>query len=247
MLAVELNELIRDEIDIEINAVKFFTDSKIVLSYIHNSTRRFYMYVSNRVTRIRRSTHSDQWFYVPTDTNPADHATRPIPATQLLHSNWFSGPAFLYHDDSAETPDPNLFSLVDPEAENEIRPEVTTLATKALETQLGSQHFERFSSWSTLSQTIARLIHVASSFKGQADDAGKKGWKCFKGTPSISELSKAKAVIIRSVQHEAFQDELKHLKNKQAWPRSNTLKKLNPFVLEVVLRLPIRQKKSSTL
>lgn len=83
MLAVELYELIRDEIDVEVDTVKFFTDSKIVLGYIHNSTRRFYLYVSNRVTRIRRSTHPDQWYYVPTDLNPADRATRSIPAGQL--------------------------------------------------------------------------------------------------------------------------------------------------------------------
>lgn len=44
VLAVELYELIRDEIDIEVDAVKFFTDDKIVLGYIHNCTRRFYMF-----------------------------------------------------------------------------------------------------------------------------------------------------------------------------------------------------------
>ena len=59
VLAVELYELIRDEIDVEVDAVNFFTDSRIVLGYIHNCARRFYMYVSNRVTRIRRSTHPE--------------------------------------------------------------------------------------------------------------------------------------------------------------------------------------------
>ncbi len=98
VLAVELYELISNEMDIEMDTVKFFTDSKIILGYIHNSTRRFYLYVSNRVTRIRRSTHPNQW---PTDLNPADHATRFMPACQLQHSSWLSGPAFLYHDDTA--------------------------------------------------------------------------------------------------------------------------------------------------
>lgn len=42
VLAVELYELVGDEIDIDVDAVNFFTDNRIVLGYIHNSTRRFY-------------------------------------------------------------------------------------------------------------------------------------------------------------------------------------------------------------
>ena len=230
VLAVELYELIRDEIDIEVDAVKFFTDSKIVLGYIHNCTRRFYMYVSNRVTQIRRSSNPDQWFYVPTDLNPADHATRSIPAAQLQHSSWLPGPAFLYQDTSVETLEPYLFSLIEPEADNEIRPEVSTLATKVSEFMLSSQHFERCSSWQKLCQIIARLIHVAASFKSKADEARKKGWECFGETISISELSQAKVLIIRSVQHKAFKEEFKCLEDGQTWSKQNTLEKLNPFV-----------------
>lgn len=42
VLAVELYELVRDEIAIDVDAVNFVTDSQIVVGYIHNSTRRFY-------------------------------------------------------------------------------------------------------------------------------------------------------------------------------------------------------------
>ncbi len=61
VLVVELAELIHSEIDIELQAVRFFTDSRIVLGYIHNSSRRFYTYVANRVARIRNSTDPKQW------------------------------------------------------------------------------------------------------------------------------------------------------------------------------------------
>lgn len=49
VLAVEMADLIIDEMDIEIHEVKFYTNSKIVLGYIHNTSRRFYVYLSNRV------------------------------------------------------------------------------------------------------------------------------------------------------------------------------------------------------
>ncbi|XP_077119086.1 uncharacterized protein LOC143775127 [Ranitomeya variabilis] len=64
VLAVELAELISTEMDLEIKEVEFYTDSKVVLGYICNETRRFYVYVSNRVLRIRRSTEPTQWHYI---------------------------------------------------------------------------------------------------------------------------------------------------------------------------------------
>ncbi|RXN38500.1 hypothetical protein ROHU_001053 [Labeo rohita] len=60
VLAVELAELITEELDLNLTAVKFYTDSKIVLRYIHNTSRRFYVYVANRVAQIRSSTKPEQ-------------------------------------------------------------------------------------------------------------------------------------------------------------------------------------------
>ena len=140
VLAVEMADLILDELDFEIHAVTFYTDSKIVLGYIHNTSRRFYVYVSNRVIRIRKSTHPDQWHHVNTDHNPADHGTRPVPAALLKHTNWFSGPAFLTRPKTEETVQLKAFELVEPDTE--IRPQVGTFTTKATEDQLGSYRFE---------------------------------------------------------------------------------------------------------
>ncbi|KAJ8381227.1 hypothetical protein SKAU_G00020050 [Synaphobranchus kaupii] len=233
MLAVQMYELIRDEMDIiHVGAVSFYTDSRIVLGYIHNSSKRFYVYVSNRVTRIRRSTHPDQWSYVPTDQNPADHATRYLPAAQLQQSSWHSGPGFLTHNHTEETREPHVFTLVEPDADAEIRLEVTTLATRASDTRLGSQRSERFSSWRNLCNATARLIHVAASFKGNPASTESKGWSCIKDTLTTSELSQAKCVVIHTVQHEAFADELKHLEEGRTLPKQSPLKKLNPVTDE---------------
>lgn len=61
MLAVELADLVSAELDLQLDAVTYYSDSKVVLGYINNETRHFYVYVSNRVLRIRRSSHPDQW------------------------------------------------------------------------------------------------------------------------------------------------------------------------------------------
>lgn len=114
VMAVDLAETIMSEINITFDAVTFYTDSRIVLGYIFNEKRRFYVYVSNRVQRIRRSTLPQQWRYVHTQHNPADIATRSIPADWLKDTMWFTGPAFLCQPD-AMLSDEQTFELLQPE------------------------------------------------------------------------------------------------------------------------------------
>lgn len=134
VLATEMADAICSEIDIEIQAVRFFTDSRIVLGYIHNTSRRFHVYVANRVNRIRKSSQPQQWQYVATEQNPADHATRPKSVDVLRASNWFPGPRFLKN--TSESPHSNSFDLVDPEHDVEVRPQVAVNYTKATEARI---------------------------------------------------------------------------------------------------------------
>ena len=65
VLAVEVAQFALEQLDLEIDNVKFYTDSKVVLGYISNETRRFFVYVGNRVERIRKFSTPKQWNYVP--------------------------------------------------------------------------------------------------------------------------------------------------------------------------------------
>lgn len=53
VLATEIAENFRDQLKIPQDNFLFFTDSQVVLGYISNETRRFYIYVANSVGRIR--------------------------------------------------------------------------------------------------------------------------------------------------------------------------------------------------
>ncbi|XP_051265175.1 uncharacterized protein LOC127368389 [Dicentrarchus labrax] len=165
ILAVEIADMLTDEIDVQFHSVRFFTDSKVVLGYIRNKSRRFYVYVSNRVQRIRKSSRLEQWNYVPMFTNPADHASRSIPANTLMSSTWLKGPDFLLKPDRNTDDSDTSFDLVNPESDPKIRPLVTSCVTKVVESPLNPRRFESFSSWRSLVRTISRLIHVAGSFK----------------------------------------------------------------------------------
>lgn len=60
VLAVEVADMVQEELDSTFDEVNFYTDSKVVLGYISNEKRRFYVYVHNHVERIRRSTQTHQ-------------------------------------------------------------------------------------------------------------------------------------------------------------------------------------------
>ncbi|XP_062619955.1 uncharacterized protein LOC134281515 [Saccostrea cucullata] len=75
VLGVEIAEFVADHLNIPKESCYFYTDSKVVLGYIFNESRRFHVYVANRVDRIRRTTPPSQWNFVATENNPADQAT----------------------------------------------------------------------------------------------------------------------------------------------------------------------------
>lgn len=111
VLAVELAQTIIKESDIEFQTVNFYTDSKIILGYIHNSTRRFYVYVENRVALICKVTKPEQWHQVATDQNLADHGTRLVLASQLQYPTWLTGPQF-FKNSAAQSNKTENFDLV---------------------------------------------------------------------------------------------------------------------------------------
>ncbi|XP_033120410.1 uncharacterized protein LOC117119680 [Anneissia japonica] len=95
-----------------LDSTTFYTDSKVVLGYISNESKRFHTYVANRVNKIHDTLlKPHQGHHVPTDENPANIASRSVPASHLNATIWFKGPTFLwqknYLSESREKPHPN--------------------------------------------------------------------------------------------------------------------------------------------
>ncbi|CAM4624252.1 unnamed protein product [Leuciscus chuanchicus] len=229
LCAVELAELIQEELDLKLDSIKFYTDSRVVLGYIHNQSRRFYVYVHNRVQRIRQTTNPDQWHYVRTEDNPADIASRSVPASRLTQTMWFRGPTFLRKP--SIQPEPiQSFSLVSPELDAEIRPDVKSYATQLHEKGLSIERFERFSTFDTLQRAVALLIHIARSFKSPNIMDKCRGWHTCELPRSPDEPSQAREVIIRAGQRKAFGKEFEALERDKPIPLNSCLRRLNPIL-----------------
>ncbi|CAB3994438.1 tubulin polyglutamylase TTLL1 [Paramuricea clavata] len=91
VLSTKAVKKLRTELDLKIDNVKFYTDSKVVLGYITKDACRFRVYVANRVQIISDTTKPQQSNYVDTSTNPAELATHKRPENKQRLRNLDDG------------------------------------------------------------------------------------------------------------------------------------------------------------
>lgn len=236
VVAAKISVMLRNELDIEGLQEYFWTDSKVVLGYINNDARRFHVFVANRIQRIKSTTEPEQWRYVKSEDNPADHASRGLGADQLVTSNWFTGPAFLWEKELPT--DIKVGEVIDNDPE--LR-KVQVLNTKTKEKRTLLDRLSKFSDWKRAVKAIACLKRHAKQIKGLKPKTSE--------ATSIEERQEAELFIIKLAQEEIFSSEIRSVKQgKEVRPKdkTNKLHKLSPFVDEHgVLRVGGRLTRSS--
>ena len=94
VMASHMKCKIQSAMDIRFVRAYMWTDSKVVLGYINNESRRFHVYVANRVNIIREATSPEDWNYISSAQNPADIPSRGCDVTGI-DNVWLHGPSFL--------------------------------------------------------------------------------------------------------------------------------------------------------
>jgi hypothetical protein len=101
LLAVRLARKIIDSLRMELEAVRYFTDSSAVLGMLSKDSASFLEFVGTRVSEIRiKSNPEKEWFWNPGELNLADQGTRPT----VLPGNM--APGTPYQDDLSWMRDP---------------------------------------------------------------------------------------------------------------------------------------------
>ncbi|XP_072040573.1 uncharacterized protein [Amphiura filiformis] len=238
LVSVKVSAMLKKELrhQQEIQEI-FWTDSKVVLGYIANESRRFHIFVANRVQKIRDSTDPVQWRFVKTDENPADDASRGISAQELTTtSKWLTGPDFLW---SKKTPTGEADDYKQALPENDPEVKRIAFATNAER----SHHFEierleRFSTWTRARRAIANCLKFKAHLKSQAtmrrrnSNPSKTPIHQYR-SPTVEDLRVAEIEIIRSVQLECFNEELQILKClhvNENTPNRNEARKRNQAI-----------------
>ena len=227
VLAVQAAQTVIKEIDLKISDVIYYTDSKVVLGYITNESRRFYVYVANRVELIRSMSTPEQWRYVETDLNPADLATRGVPSSKLMETSWLVGPEFLRKPERT-LPTNEMFALV--ASDPEVRKAVFSASVSTQEEEepdLGAERFKKFSSLKSLQRALANLIVIVREFKHRRDVKAERvnlrskvrNTRDKLRPPTVEEWDQALRVIISSTQREAFSGLLSDTRKEPELPR----------------------------
>ncbi|XP_040928808.1 uncharacterized protein LOC114866078 isoform X1 [Betta splendens] len=223
VVAARTSVVLREELELKDLQEHFWTDSKVVLGYLHNDARRFHVFVANRVQRIRSITEPQQWHYVQSADNPADHASRGLTADELVASNWLTGPDFLWE---RELPTSEVKVEEVSDNDPELR-KVQVPKTSAKEDRTLLDRLTKFSDWKRAIKGIASLKRLAQQIKGLKSKLNE--------ATNVEERQEAERFIIKLVQRERFSSEIKDLeqgKEIRSKDKVKRLHKLDPFVDE---------------
>ena len=213
LVSAKVNDLMKCELEYDIKKETFWTDSQITLGYIGNDSKRFHVYVANRVAQIRSKTTKEQWNYIDSSSNPADDGSRGMSAMQFLKNpRWITGPRFLWQpEDEWIEPTPiEVIPLDDPEVKQ------SCFSTNVKETWSLGKAIETFSTWQSARSAVAicliyrlKLLNKVNVNQSTVKDNISSGNKL---TVTVENLRKAEIEIYRSVQLTHFEKEVHALK-----------------------------------
>ena len=194
----------------------FWTDSKVVLGYINNDAKRFHTFVANRVQIIRSNTDTKKWRHIDTKGNLADNASRGLSAEELIRSNWFSGPAFLWEKEipNRKEESPNI-RIGDPEVNATVRTTVVKESFNLVD------HVSRFSNWT---RAVGVISYLSRPFKKNKPKTV---------TTTVTERQDAEILIFKELQRSAFKNEIaspRHKEQKSKLTKQSRLLRLDPFI-----------------
>ena len=250
VLLIQLISKTRAASRLVIDKETYWTDSTIVLAWVHGSPDRWKTFVANRVTEIQALSRGE-WHHVVSAENPADILSRGMSASALQNSDlWWTGPAWLNRArDTWPTNRPP------PAAISEERAVVYTAVEARDEPDFAA--LRRYSSYSRLLRVIAYCLRFYNALSRRITHKRLHGDPLLATLPadpeqglSISELNAAETAIVKIVQRQAFKQEIADLQEDKGVPTTSIVRSLNPLldaqgVLRVGGRLAFAGLKSS--
>ena len=96
LIGTRITSFVTKELWLCVSKRTIFTDSQCVLYWL-KSSKPLPVFVQNWVNEIHQVTHVSFW-YVPSEENPADLATRGLPVSKIKESRlWWHGPTWLQY------------------------------------------------------------------------------------------------------------------------------------------------------
>ena len=161
--------MVKQELTVNMKDSIFWSDSKTVLQYVANESRRFHTFVANRVSEIHDTTDPTKCKHVPGHCNPADDCNRGLRAADLNHHClWLTGPAFLSKSEERWPQDTFIGPLR--ESDEEIKNTKMSGHTSVSDIRAYFPDPEKFSSWTRFRHVLAWICLFVENCKRKAED-----------------------------------------------------------------------------
>lgn len=196
-----------------------YSDNQTVLAWIKSHPNHYNVFVANRVTEVQSLTNIDKWFFVSTDENPADCASRGILPSELVnHELWWKGPHWL---SKPQDQWPLYETVYKTDLEKRKISAFTHLTVDAQEKEYLVDVLKKHSTLSRLLWNTTYVTKFCSSSKSKMKNVEK---------PNAQDLRIALKNWILYVQAMAFKDEIERIKSGDELLARSKLIKLRPFV-----------------
>ena len=201
---------------------KYFTDSKVVLGYLANKSKRFSGYVERRASAILEISNVQSWNYVETSLNPADVGTRPVTATELAASFWFTGPPFI-----KEQMNP-VFKYVSTNLPEEVPDKIVCRSEVVPEEGWVQSVLQRTNSFSKILGITCKIL----SLRGVLDCAKQRLGISLAPRSRMISNEQAQIELLAATQRKYFLSEILKLESNQVVENNSPLYAFSPFLDE---------------
>ena len=232
LLASRIKLTVTQEMDIHIDNIYLWSDSKTVLNYLRNRNTNFGPYII-RCNEIRQNANKVDWNYIPTDLNIADVLSPGI----LLEnpdvlSSWFTGPNFMeeassiYNFESSENAR-NTTKAATANLYQELNTYTSEVKLAVTNTSSLTIFWEYYSSWNKIKRHLAWIMKLKANWlKWKRKEKKRENFNFV----TCEELLKSKTYLLKMPQEESYPSELKSLLLNDIVHKSSTLVPLNPTI-----------------
>lgn len=247
VISVKLSHVIRDELDLTVNKVIYWTDSTSVLKCINNETKGSHAFESNRLTIIHDGSTPQQWRYVNREDNPADDGSKGLKLDVLTKNDrWLTGPKFLWREEECWPAMVEILTLTDddPEVRKENQTYVASTRRDVME-ELMVYYSSRWKLKVAVSWWLRYKRYLKNKILQRRESSStKQELEERSGYLTLDELHEAENEIRRCIQRKQFpevialqSEEDQRLVKRLMKKTGASISKLNPQVHDGLLRV----------
>ena len=224
VLLSDLLQTVQQTLELEPNQVRAWSDSTIVLCWLRSPPTKYKIFVGNRITTATEYYPPTIWGHVPTNENPADHASRGSSASDLRKNElWWKGPNWLSEEPMIVPRQPQK-EEIDEEGVVGMRASCLPMGVAAPPSSVWVA--DRYRSYDKLVRVTAWVRRAGSNF-GLIGQVKKKD-----ATLSVEEVEAAETFLIKRAQTRSFKSEIMALSQSppQSVPKSSSIRTLHPIL-----------------